>query len=243
MVFQRFCRIYCLSDTSKTPARRQPNSGPSRFWPLICLIIHGPATKIDRHHYFWLQARSVIFWSTTVPLRTYPPGHGIALECCQPPFSLRPMLWNRLKSSALVAVLATGNFTIKAANPTDGDPLAEFEARATKYHSVVSLPEFESTPEAVKATVDKTIAGGNAGLDAIGRLPAGKVNFDNTIRQLDDIAYLVQGASDRLGLIEQTSTNAAVRDAATDQIKKLSDWSVGTDYREDVYAAVKAFAN
>ena len=51
-----------------------------------------------------------------------------------------------------------------------------------------------------------------------------------------------RGASDRLGLIEQTSTNAAVRDAATEAIKKLSDWSVGTDYREDVYAAVKAYA-
>jgi len=59
---------------------------------------------------------------------------------------------------------------------------------------------------------------------------------------LDDIAYRFQGASDRLGLIEQTSTNAAVRDAATDAIKKLSAWSVGTDYREDVYAAVKAYA-
>jgi len=33
-----------------------------------------------------------------------------------------------------------------------------------------------------------------------------------------------------------------VRDAATDAIKQLSEWSVGTDYREDVYAAVKAYA-
>jgi thimet oligopeptidase len=54
---------------------------------------------------------------------------------------------------------------------------------------------------------------------------------------------VVQTASDRLDLIEQTSTNGAVRDAATDAIKKLSDWSVGTDYREDVYAAVKAYAD
>jgi Zn-dependent oligopeptidase len=91
--------------------------------------------------------------------------------------------------------------------------------------------------------VDQTIAAGNAALDGVGQLRAGEVNFQNTIRQLDDIAYLVQGASDRLGLIEQTSTNAAVRDAATEASKNLSDWSVGTDYREDVYAAVKAFAN
>ena len=153
------------------------------------------------------------------------------------------MLWNYLKSGVFVTALAAGILISKAANSPAGDPLAEFEARAARYHSVVSIPTFETTPVAVKATVDKTIADGNAGLDGIGKLPAAKVNFDNTIRELDDIAYLVQTASDRLGLIEQTSTNAAVRDAATDQIKRLSDWSVGTDYREDVYAAVKAYAN
>ena len=42
--------------------------------------------------------------------------------------------------------------------------------------------------------------------------------------------------------MQQTSTNAAVREAATEAVKRLSEWSVGTDYREDVYAAVKAFA-
>ncbi len=104
------------------------------------------------------------------------------------------------------------------------------------------MPVFETTPDAVKATADKTISDGNAVLDGIGQLRPNEVNFANTIRQLDDLGYLVQRASDRLGLIEQTSTNAAVRDAATDAIKKLSDWSVGTDYREDVYAAVKAYA-
>lgn len=123
------------------------------------------------------------------------------------------------------------------------DPLAAFQQRAAKYHAVVTVPTFETTPEAVKATVDTTIADGNADLDSIGQLRASEVNFVNTIRELDDINYEVQTASDRLELIEQTSTNAAVRDAATDGIKKLSDWSVGTDYREDVYAAVKAYAN
>lgn len=122
------------------------------------------------------------------------------------------------------------------------DPLAAFQARATKYHEVVTIPTFETTPEAVAATVDKTIADGNAALDGIGQLRPGEVNFINTIRELDDMNYEVQTASDRLELIEQTSTNGAVRDAATDAIKKLSDWSVGTDYREDVYAAVKAYA-
>jgi Zn-dependent oligopeptidase len=132
-----------------------------------------------------------------------------------------------------------------ASSPASSSPasLADFQRRAEKYHSVVTVPDFETTPEAVKATADKIIADGNAGLDGIGQLRPSEVNFVNTIRQLDDINYPVATASDRLELIEQTSTNAAVRDAATDAIKKLSDWQVGTDYREDVYAAVKAYAD
>ena len=153
------------------------------------------------------------------------------------------MFWKCLTFAALLAAL-TGCGTVQKIwfhPPTD--PLAAFQQRAAQYHSVVTLPEFETTPATVQATVDKTIAAGNAALDAIGQLRAGEVNFHNTIRELDDVAYLLQGPSDRLGLIEQTSTNAAVRDAATEAIKKLSAWSVGTDYREDVYAAVKAYAS
>ena len=154
------------------------------------------------------------------------------------------MFWRSISFFALAAVL-TSCSTMKKFCPcaAPADPLAAFQQRAAKYHSVVTIPTFETTPDAVKATVDKTIADGNAALDRIGQLKPGEVNFINTIRQLDDIGYLNQTASDRLGLIEQTSTNAAVRDAATDAIKKLSDWSVGTDYREDVYAAVKAYAD
>ena len=38
-----------------------------------------------------------------------------------------------------------------------------------------------------------------------------------------------------MSVIKETSTNAAVRDAATDQIKVIEEWAVGLDYREDVY--------
>ena len=123
-----------------------------------------------------------------------------------------------------------------------GGSLEKFQRRADKFNAVVTLPVFETTPAAVAATATQTIAAGNAALDSIGQLRASEVNFVNTLRALDDMNYLVQRASDRLGLIEQTSPNAAVRDAATDAIKKLSEWSVGTDYREDVFAAVKAYA-
>ena len=34
-----------------------------------------------------------------------------------------------------------------------------------------------------------------------------------------------------------------MRDAATDALKELEEWSVGIEYREDVYKAVKAYAD
>jgi Zn-dependent oligopeptidase len=153
------------------------------------------------------------------------------------------MIWKYLTCAALLTALTGCSTLQKICHRPPADPLAAFQERAAKYHAVVTVPTFETTPEAVAATVEKTIADGNAALDGIGHLQPGEVNFYNTIRELDDVAYLIQGASDRIGLIEQTSTNAAVRDAATAATKKLSDWSVGTDYREDVYAAVKAYAN
>ena len=122
------------------------------------------------------------------------------------------------------------------------DPLHKFQSRAAKYHSVITLPEFETTPEQVAATAAKTIAAGNAALDRIGKVTPAEATFANTHVALDDFGFQTGLASERLGLIEQTSTNAAVRDAATDAIKKLSEWSVGVDYREDVYRVLKYFA-
>ena len=121
--------------------------------------------------------------------------------------------------------------------------LADFQKAAAKFNSVVTVPTFETTTNEVAATVASTIADGNAALDTIGKLTAAQINFTNTFIALDDVNFHIGLASDRLGLIEQTSTNAAVRDAATDAIKSLSEWAVGLDYRDDVYQALKTFAD
>ena len=120
--------------------------------------------------------------------------------------------------------------------------LADFQKAAAKFNSVVTVPTFETTTNEVAATVAKTIADGNAALDNIGKLTAAQINFTNTFIALDDVNFLIGRTANRLSLIEQTSTNADVRDAATDAIKKISEWSVGLDYREDVYRALKTFA-
>ena len=145
----------------------------------------------------------------------------------------------RLVSAGLFFMTSLAFTAIAEGKPAS---LADFQAAAAKFNSVVTLPVFETTTNDVAATTAKTIADGNAALDRIGKLGAGEVDFTNTLVALDDLNWHIGLASDRLGLIEQTSTNADVRDAATDAIKQLSEWAVGIDYREDVYAALKSFA-
>jgi len=143
---------------------------------------------------------------------------------------------------SLTCLLAGCSTQSPSAKPA-GDSLADFQQKAMKYHSVIRLPVFETTPEAVSNTVDTTISMANDALDEIGKLDRKKVTFVNTIRALDDIGYTISLAANRLDLIKETSTNSDVRDEATDSIKRLEEWSVGIDYRLDVYAAAKAYAD
>jgi thimet oligopeptidase len=140
------------------------------------------------------------------------------------------------------ALFFMSTFALTSMAADQSDALAKFQKSAAKFHSVVTVPVFETTTNAVAATATQTIADGNAALDRIGQLSAGEVTFKNTFVALDDLNWHIGRASDRLGLIEQTSPNADVRDAATDAIKQLSEWAVGIDYREDVYRALKSFA-
>lgn len=133
--------------------------------------------------------------------------------------------------------------TITAPAASQTDVLEQFKSRAAKFKSIISLPQFETTTNEVQASVKQTIATGNAALDKIAALNPRKVNFENTIRALDDMGYQVSLTDNRLSVIKETSTNSALRDVATDAIKELEEWSIGLDYREDVYKAVKAYAD
>ncbi len=122
----------------------------------------------------------------------------------------------------LATLTSTAFPEVPKPKPIPPGSLEKFEKRAAKFNDVVTVPVFETTPEAVAATVSNTIAFGNAGLDRVGQVKPDEANFTNTIVALDDISYQVGLAGYRLGLIEQTSTNAAVRDAATEANKKLA---------------------
>ena len=141
----------------------------------------------------------------------------------------------------LLAVLAVAAGAAEPGGPVDG--LKEFRKRAARFDSVVVLPQFELTTNEISSALRQTIAVANVALDGVAALKAREVTFENTVRALDDIAYQVSLTDNRLSLIKETSASSIIRDAATDALKQLEEWMVGLDYREDVYQAVKAFAD
>lgn len=120
--------------------------------------------------------------------------------------------------------------------------LAEFEQAGAHFKSIIRLPQLEATSEAIQRSVSSTIGRADAALDAIASCAHEKLTFGNTIGALDDLSYDIGLTANRLNLIKETSTNAALREAATEAAKALSEWAVGLDYREDVYQTVDAYA-
>ncbi len=121
--------------------------------------------------------------------------------------------------------------------------LADFQAAAAKANEVLVIPEWPKTPSAVQAEVDNAIKRANSALDTIGKQDLGKVTFQSTVEALDNIQNDAQTAISKTVVVQQTNKDAAMRDAAEKAIKVFQDWAVGVDYREDVYKAVKAYAD
>src|SRR5437868_14515605 len=119
----------------------------------------------------------------------------------------------------------------------------DFRAAAAKANAVLTIPEWEQTPEAVEASMKDAIAKANAALNQIGAQDPGKVTFKSSVVALDDVTYEASLAANRATLIKETNTNPAMRTAAENAVKAFQDWVVGVDYREDVYKAIKTFAD
>ncbi|MEY2410571.1 MAG: thimet oligopeptidase [Verrucomicrobiota bacterium] len=121
--------------------------------------------------------------------------------------------------------------------------LEAFRERALKFKSVISLPEFETSPGAIQKSVSNTIRRADLALGEIASCSHDRLSFANTMGALDDLLYEAITTANRMQLLKETSTNAAVRDASTDAAKAISEWAVGIEYREDVYRTLKKYAD
>ena len=140
----------------------------------------------------------------------------------------------------VLLILLASSLVVSAAGMKTVD---DFRAAAAKANVVLTIPDWEQTPEAVEAATKNAIAKANASLDRIGAQDLGKATFKSTVVALDDVTYEAGLAANRATLIKETNTNPAMRAAAEKAVKAFEDWAVGVDYREDVYKAIKAFAD
>jgi thimet oligopeptidase len=119
----------------------------------------------------------------------------------------------------------------------------DFRAAAAKANAVLTIPDWQQAPEAVDSSVKDAIAKANAALDQIAKQDPTKVTFQSTVVALDDLTYVAGLTANRVGIIKESNTNPVMRTAAENGQKVFQDWAVGIDYREDVYQAIKAFAD
>src|SRR5947207_4000676 len=139
-----------------------------------------------------------------------------------------------------VALLASGIVDLRAENLKTVD---DFHAAAAKANAVLTIPDWEQTPEAVDAMTKNAIATANKALDQIGAQDLSKVTFKSTVVALDDLTYQAGNAANKAVIIKESNTHEKMRSAAENAVKEFRDWAVGIDYREDVYKALKAFAD
>ncbi|HEY5991095.1 MAG TPA: M3 family metallopeptidase, partial [Candidatus Udaeobacter sp.] len=146
-----------------------------------------------------------------------------------------------MKSSLLCVlfIVATSSSLLRAQPKT----VEDFRAAAAKANAVLTIPDWEQTPEAVEASMKHAIANGNSALDQIGAQDLSKVTFKSSVVALDDLTYQAGIAANKATIIKETNTNPAMRTAAENAVKAFQEWAVGIDYREDVYKAIKAFAD
>src|SRR5881227_624414 len=158
-------------------------------------------------------------------------------------FSSSTLMSNRFKKSSLlcislILVASSSNFSAAELKTVD-----DFRAAAAKANAVLTIPDWEQTPEAVEASMKDAIAKANTALDQIGSQDLGKVTFKSTVVALDDATYQAGLAANKATIIKETNTNPAMRTAGENAVKAFQEWAVGIDYREDVYKAIKAFAD
>lgn len=152
---------------------------------------------------------------------------------------MKPLRMKNSQLSILSCALAS-IVDLSAAEPKSVD---DFRAAAAKANAVLTVPDWPQTPEAVEAAMKDAIAKANASLDEIGKQELGKVTFKSTVVALDDLGYQAGLTANKVNLIKETNSNAAMRTAGENAVKVYQDWAVGIEYREDVYKAVKAFAD
>ena len=100
----------------------------------------------------------------------------------------------------------------------------------------------ELTPARLGEACEAAMRACDASIDAIIAVPEGQRTFANTLLALEEAVEPVSQASGQHAFMAYVSADDALRAAAREWDEKLDKYMVGLSFREDLYAAIKAFA-
>lgn len=121
--------------------------------------------------------------------------------------------------------------------------LDNYQERATQYGVQLTIPDFPETVELIKAAEDEMVEDFQSLGDQIAALNVDELTFENTFRALDWGSAAVYNKMFPLEIINNTHHDPAVREAASEAVKRFNDAQIGFNYREDVYLNLKAYAD
>jgi thimet oligopeptidase len=144
-------------------------------------------------------------------------------------------------ASVVLALAAAFPLSTHAAPPTA--TLAEFQARATQARLVLELPDYPTTTDGIQARTEATLKTADTALAALVAKNPAEAGFAGTIGDFDAITSAVSTWANQVGMIGESHPDKAVRDAARAAEVTLQNWGIALEYREDIYRALKTFAD
>ena len=100
----------------------------------------------------------------------------------------------------------------------------------------------QTTAASVRATVEQALADADA-LIASAVASVDAPSFDTTLRPIELASATVGGGYGKTAFMAYVHTEADVRDAGQEAEEMVAKWAVGLAFREDLYRAVRAFAD
>jgi len=99
------------------------------------------------------------------------------------------------------------------------------------------------TPEELTTTVEQAFARADVEIATIIAVPDDQRTFANTVGALDDMMVRLDGASNMPTFMAYVHTDADIREAAQGAAQMWSDWSIDFSTNEDLYNAIKTYAD
>lgn len=118
-----------------------------------------------------------------------------------------------------------------------------FGALAATAQSAGTAPSLSLQPITTLDPIDKALAEADARIAAIVAVPANERTFENTLGALDNIIAHVKLDTNMPLFVAYVSTDAAERDLGLAGQEKVQNWAIDVSKREDLYNAVKTYAD